>query len=295
MRLHLWSLCDYILSTQTRLDWVVCSACANTQISQLGGESSCTTLHGHTQRCLNSSLTCSEQHWLWVKGKERLLECFQEYSLWLTLKSPQGTVWFVHAGSTAGRILSCWKSDAEARAGVFERGRLEHSKAPKERVACPHLAILSPCVGSLCLIHMIPLGLWFLKHESSAEQATGAGSQPVSAHLQCCAGSSVPKWTSRPQTNLDPRPLSFLIPLSDSQLLSAVMKAASQAKRVLLDSSTIDKVSHVKASRHSWFRAAKQNSGFLWVLVLLNYVQHHIALMLLVSQLLNGGAFNIHF
>lgn len=138
-------------------------------------------------------------------------------------------------------------------------------------------------------------GSVILKHESSAEQATGAGSQPVSAHLQCCAGSSVPKWTSRPQTNLDPRPLSFLIPLSDSQLLSAVMKAASQAKRVLLDSSTIDKVSHVKASRHSWFRAAKQNSGFLWVLVLLNYVQHHIALMLLVSQLLNGGAFNIHF
>lgn len=128
---------------------VVCSACANTQISQLGEESSCTTLHGHTQRCLNSSLTCSEQHWLWVKGKERLLECFQEYSLWLTLKSPQGTVWFVRAGSTAGRILSSWKSAAEARAGVFERGRLEHSKAPKERVACPHLAILSPCVGSL--------------------------------------------------------------------------------------------------------------------------------------------------
>lgn len=183
-----------------------------------------------------------------------------------------------------GKGWSFWEGKVGTQQGTKGKGCLPSSCHP-----------LSLCWQFICLIHMIPLGLWFLKHESSAEQATGAGSQPVSAHLQCCAGSSVPKWTSRPQTNLDPRPLSFLIPLSDSQLLSAVMKAASQAKRVLLDSSTIDKVSHVKASRHSWFRAAKQNSGFLWVLVLLNYVQHHIALMLLVSQLLNGGAFNIHF
>ena len=227
-------------------------------------------LYAYIQRCLNSSLRYNERWRLRARGKEkrRLLDRFQQYSPWIIHKSLQTQVWIVCVGSTAEQkpLLNLEECHG-GKALSFHKGKAGTQQGSSRYQRKGSFTLLLPSLVLALAVYMLKsrhlFGSVLLKPaSSSAEQATDSWfvaifRSPSPARLQCCTCSTVLRWTSHPQTDLETRPLSLFIPLSNSQLISAAIKAGSQTKQVLLNSSNLDKVSYLKTSRHSWFHATK--------------------------------------